>query len=121
MELTQEMFGKMASVLAKDGFTGVLESLVDAHLCAELHEGALKTLADFEAKKGCKLDPHQREQFIVAFVFEQTKKGILNAIADDDDDDDECNCCGRCESASDEAAEETARDALAKLLAGLSK
>lgn len=124
MELTQEIFEKMAGVLAKGGPVAVLEGLVDAHLCAEMHKGALASLAEFECKIGNKLDVAQREQFIVAFVFEQTKRGIFNALDDDDDDEHECNHCGKCESASNsdnEMSEDSARDMLAKLLAGLSK
>lgn len=124
MELTQEMFEKMAGVLAKGGPVAVLEGLVDAHLCAEMHKGALASLAEFERKTGNKLDADQREQFIVTFVFEQTKRGIFNALDDDDDDEHECNHCGKCESASNsdnEMTEDSARDMLAKLLAGLSK
>lgn len=130
MELTQEMFEKMAGVLAKGGPVAVLEGLVDAHLCAEMHKGALASLAEFERRTGNKLDAAQREQFIVTFVFEQTKRGIFNALDDDDDDDDdehECNHCGQCGNTSADAdngnkmSEVSARDMLAKLLAGLSK
>lgn len=126
MELTQEMFEKMAGVLAKGGPAAVLEGLVDAHLCAEMHKGALASLAEFECKTGNKLDAAQREQFIVTFVFEQTKRGIFNTLDDDDDDEHECNHCGKCgnNSADDDGnkmTEDSARDMLAKLLAGLSK
>lgn len=125
MELTQEMFEKMAIVLDKGGPAAVLEGLIDAHLCTEMHKDALASLAEFERKTGNKLDAVQREQFIVTFVFEQTKRGIFNALDDDDDDDEhECNHCGKCESASNsgnEMTEDSARDMLAKLLAGLSK
>lgn len=127
MEMTQEMFEEMAGGIAKNGFGGMIEALVSAKICAELHENAKKALARFEQMQGARLDPEQREQFIVTFVFKATKENMMRAfkdiVEDDEEDSDEgcdgnCSCSNGCSKNSCDSGTtvDQARDILASIL-----
>lgn len=117
MEMTQEMFEEMASGIAKNGFGGMIEALVSAKICEEIHEHARKAIEKFEQMQGARLDPEQREQFIVTYTFKAAKDFFVDDEEEEEECDANCSCDNGCKKdGMPKPNADQARDILASIL-----